>query len=189
MSMRVAALTLLLVLSGCSAPPLEQRFHDWRLEDDLAAYRAQPSYPERDYRIGQLSDALHGPEYQRFLELVRRAPAGRRALIYYQVSGANGIWFFALAVDGSPCRIVATDYDGTREHSCSGFSAFAPVVDASPVPIRDCLVAGLVQYEPGRAPMRAMTLVSAHEAEPSTGDSNLLAKIRRVFSRHAAPSG
>ena len=182
--MRRCALLIAVILTACTPAPMEHRFVNWRLEDDLAAYRAEPSYPERNYRIGVLAEALSGPEYRRFLELVRSGPPGRRALIYYQISGANGIWFFALAVDGSPCRIIATDYDGTREHFCSGFSTFAPVVDHSPILIRDCSVAGLVQYEPGRAPSRAMTLVSVHERLPTTNDGSLLAKFRRVFSRH-----
>jgi hypothetical protein len=181
---RFVILSLAVALATCAKPPEERRFLEWRLEDDLAIYRAQAATnPEHAYRVGELSDALHGPEYQRFLELVAKAPAGRRAFIYYEVSGANGIWFFALAVDGTPCRIVASDYDGGYERTCRGFSTFEPFVEDVRIPIRDPVVASLVQYEPGHAPIRTMTLGSVTREGVNPLNGNFIANIRRIFSR------
>ena len=183
---RAAVLCLALMLPACAQPLEEHRFAEWHLEDDLAAYREQePANPEHLYRVGELSDALHGPPYQRFLELVATASPGKRAFIYYEVSGANGIWFFALAVDGHPCRIVTSDYDGTSEQTCGGFSTFEPQVEDVRTPLRDPLVAGLVQYEPGSEPIRAMALVGG-EPEGIPPDGDLIGKVRRVFSRAEA---
>ncbi len=184
MTIRVAILGLALAFAGCAQPLEERRFVEWRLEDDVAAFREQQTAnPEHLYRVGELSDALHGPPYQRFLELVAQAPAGERAFVYYEVSGANGIWFFALAVDGRPCRIVTSDYDGVREQSCRGFSTFTPSVAEDRTPVRDGLVAGLVQYEPGLEPTRAMTLVRTEEQSGIPPDGNFIGKVRRVFSQ------
>lgn len=184
MAIRLFILCLALTLAGCAEPLEERRFAEWRLEDDLTAFREQQTAnPEHLYRVGELSDALHGPPYQRFLELAASAPAGKRAFIYYEVSGANGIWFFALAVDGRPCRIVMSDYDGVREHACRGFSTFEPVVENARTPVRDGLVAGLVQYEPGQAPIRAMDLVRIGEPTGVPPDGDLVDKVRRVFTQ------
>jgi hypothetical protein len=184
MTIRVAILGLAFALAGCVQPLEERRFVEWRLEDDLAAFREQQTAnPEHLYRVGELSDALHGPPYQRFLEVVAQAPAGERAFVYYEVSGANGIWFFALAVDGRPCRIVTSDYDGVREYECRGFSTFEPVVENVRTPVRDGLVAGLVQYEPGQAPVRAMDLVRIGEPTGVPQDGDLIGKVRRVFTQ------
>ena len=188
MAVRVAILCLALASVGCARPLEERRFADWRLEDDLAAFREQPTAnPEHLYRVGELSDALRGPEYQRFLELVAQAPAGERAFIYYEVSGANGIWFFALAVDGQPCRIVMSDYDGVSEQRCRGFSTFEAVVEDDRTLVRDGLVAALIQYEPGEEPLRVMTLV--HHGEPSAkhGDRDFIGRVRRIFSPNGSP--
>jgi hypothetical protein len=186
MAIRLFALCLALTLAGCAQPLEEHRFVEWRLEDDLTAFRErETSNPEHLYRVGELSDALNSAPYQQFLELVAEAPAGKRAFIYYEVSGANGIWFFALAVDGQPCRIVTSDYDGVREYACSGFSTFEPVMEDVPTPVRDGLVAGLVQYEPGQAPTRAMDLVRIGEPSGVPSDGNLIGKVRRVFSQGA----
>jgi hypothetical protein len=183
MAIRVAILCLALAFAGCARPLEERRFADWRLEDDLAAFREQPTTnPEHLYRVGELSDALRGPEYQRFIELAAQAPAGERAFIYYEVSGANGIWFFALAVDGRPCRIVMSDYDGVSEQVCRGFSTFEPAVEDDRTPVRDGLVAALVQYEPGRQPIRAMTLVHHGERQAKHEDRDLVRRVRRIFS-------
>jgi hypothetical protein len=187
MPVRAAVLCLALTLAGCAQPPEEHRFTEWRLEDDLAAYRELGSgNPEHLYRVGELSDALHAPPYQRFLELVAQAPPGRRAFIYYEVSGANGIWFFALAVDGHPCQIVTSDYGGVREHACRGFSTFDPLVENVRTPVRDGLVAGLVQYEPGQAPIRAMDLVRIGEPAGIPPDGDFIGKVKRVFTQGGA---
>jgi len=188
MAVRVAILCLALAFAGCARPLDEHRFLDWRLEDDLAAFREQPTTnPEHRYRVGELSDALGGPAYQRFLELVAQAPAGERAFIYYEVSGANGIWFFALAVDGQPCRIITSDYDGVSEQRCRGFSSFEPVVEDDRTPVRDGLVAALVQYEPGHEPIRAMTLVHHGEPHAEPGDRDFIGRVRRIFSPNDRP--
>lgn len=188
MAVRIAILCLALAFTGCARPLEERRFADWRLEDDLAAFREQPTTNrEHLYRVGELSDALHGPEYQRFLELVAQAPAGERAFIYYEVSGANGIWFFALAVDGRPCRIVTSDYDGVSEQRCRGFSTFEPVVEDDRRPVRDGLVAALIQYEPGQEPIRVMTLVHNGEPQAKPDDRDFVGRVRRVFSSGDRP--
>ncbi len=72
-TIRVVILVLALALAGCTQPLEEHRFVEWRLEDDLAAFREQQTAnPEHLYRVGELSDALHGPPYQRFRELRKR---------------------------------------------------------------------------------------------------------------------
>jgi len=186
MAIRLAILCLAMTFSGCARFE-EHRFAEWRLEDDLAAFRDQrTANPEHLYRVGELSDALHGPPYQRFLALLAEAPAGKRAFIYYEVSGANGVWFFALAVDGQPCRIVTSDYDGVREQGCRGFSTFEPSVEDERTPVRDGLVAGLVQYEPGNAPTRAMTLVRIGERSGIPLNGDFIGKVKRVFSYREA---
>jgi hypothetical protein len=92
---------LLTAPPACTPAQEERRFVKWRLEDDLAAYRQEPSSnPEHLYRVGELSDALRSPICQRFLELLPQAPVAERAFIYYEVSGANGVWDISSARSG-----------------------------------------------------------------------------------------
>lgn len=182
--LRLAILALVFGLATCAPPPVEQRFLNWRLEDDVAIYREKATTnPEHLYRVGELSTALSDPAYRHFLELVAQTPPGRRAFIYYEASAANGVAFFALAVDGNPCRIVASDYQGTHERTCRGFSTFEPSVQDVRIPIRDPVVASLVQYEPGRPPIRTMTLGSVTREGEDPLDGDLVARVRRVFSQ------
>ena len=180
--LRVVALCLLaLSIAECSPAQQERRFVSWRLEDDLAAFRQEPSSnPERSYRVGELSDALQDPAYSRFLSLLAQAPSAEHAFIYYQVSGVSGIWFFALATESSAgCRIIAVDHDGSYARTCHGFSTFQPSGHENVTRIRDVVVAGLVQYAPGRPPIRTMAIGDV--ASPIPDGDEFIRRVHRNF--------
>lgn len=179
-------LCLAFLLFACSKSPEENRFREWRLEDDIAAFEIDhTNNPERYNRSGWLSDALDADAYHRFIETLTSAPSGKRALIYYEVSGANGLAFFALAVEGRHCEVFTSDEQaGDAQSECEGIPIFALSVDDVRVPFSDPVVAGLVQYDPGHAPIRAMTLLPKSERKGVPRDGDLVNKVRRVFSAH-----
>ncbi len=173
---------LALASAGCIPAPQEHRFVTWRMEDDLTTFEGEASEnPERSGRLEELADGLQSREYGRFLEVLARTPPSQRAFIYYEISGANGVWFFALATEsGGRCELVAIDYDSLQRRTCRGFQTFEPSVHDDVRPIRDVIVSALVQYEPGRPPIRALTIGGV--APPTSDGQAFIDRVRRHFT-------
>jgi propionyl-CoA carboxylase beta chain len=180
--MRVVVVPFLFGVVACSPAAQETRYTSWRLSDDVAAFEQQYGDDEEyRYRIAQIESASNAPEYRAFLDEIANAQPGRRAFIYYEVSPANGLYFFALAIDGRECRIVALDYEGREERPCRSIPEFeiGPLGDR--MAIRDPASVGLVEFRPVYPPRRNMRILIGDERSGFPEDGDLISKIRRVF--------
>jgi hypothetical protein len=158
------------------------------LSDDVAAFEEQyGGDTEYRYRIDQIASAWNAPEYLAFQEEVANAPAAYRAFIYYEISPANGLYFFALATDGAQCRIVVLDHDGREEHACRSIPEFEVGPLRERMANRDPASVGLVELNPGTPPRRNMRILVGDEKSGFPEDGDLVSKIRRVFLRAEEP--
>jgi hypothetical protein len=179
---RGIVISLLLGAFACAPAPSETRHLEWRLSDDVTAFEQQyGSDLEYRYRIQQIASAWNAPEYLAFKEEIANAPPASRAFVYYEISPANGLYFFALAIDGRECRVVALDYEGREERPCRSIPEFeiGPLGDR--MAIRDPASVGLVEFSPGNPPRRHMRILIGDERSGLPEDGDLISKIRRVF--------
>jgi hypothetical protein len=175
-------LSLLLGIAACSSPMVEARYSQWRLDDDVEAFQQRyGSDPEYSYRIGQIASAWNAPEYAAFLEELGNAPPSRRAFIYYEISPANGLYFFALAMEGWECRVIAIDYRGRTERGCAGITDFEIAPSGGRFAIRDPVSVGLIEFEPNGPPRRNMRILIGNERDGLPEGGDLISKVRRVF--------
>ncbi len=175
-------LIVVVALNGCAKAPEERRHLAWQIEQDIESDAASPVGERR--QAWEFQGVLHAPEYYEFLDEIATLPVGRRSLIYYEASPANGHYFFAAATDGAEgCHLVAGDHRGFLRRRCAGFASAQGADDFTNAEIRDRTIVALLMFEPGAAPTRHLAVLGI--GEPGGGasaDRNLLAEVGRLFT-------